>query len=650
MSNLRVIQFSGIPLLMAILSIATPGSADADSVVDVPLDVPTIAEALALVDEGGLIRVAEGSYEGGFTIEMSLTLQGGYPPDFGGDADPWTYPTLIVGSSGINTIAVSLGTGGSVFLDGVICTGGLAGIDATLNGDASLSLDTVTCQENSRGIRADLHETAGLMANQVSLLYNSITGTGAGLHAVVDGDAVISISGSAIEGNSATDGGAGAAVVLDGNASVSFTSGTTFLNNGYRDGVGIRESGTVLYSVSDAAALFFSTCSVEGNVPAVTGDAALGGIQSLESLVQIEETEFREGSGQGGEALSATLSGTSALRLVANSFEEALHLTGPILRIDPDEQAVAHILRNRFAGNSSAVPLVVTEQLDASFVNFDGNIVRSNTTPGPMIDFHISTLAAGAFMRAINNQVSENVSSSGSGGGHFRVEGPNLAQIGYNTFYHNTSPYGVAGIHLSASDSSPAEVSDNVSLENLAGGVPVDIVVEGSLAHAISNFVTGDGDPGFVDPLDGDFRLLADSELIDAGDPDAFQIDHDFEEEDRPYNEAADIGSDEYVGSTGLASLDRPDAVSRLLGALEPNPVRSGAMAYTLTLSHEGPVVVNLNDPSGRLVATLLHRSLPAGRHRFEWNPEEVGLNSGVYFLRISAGHRIDTKKIIIAR
>ncbi len=537
------------PVTLSIACLLIPGAATpAGNIIRVPADVTTIAEALAAIAEGGIIQVAEGTHAGGFTITQSVTIQGGFPPDFSGDPDPQIHPTIITGSAGVNAVNAVLGTGDAVFVNGVICMDGLAGIDATLTDDSLLSLDTVTILGNQRGIRVDAHDTAALSGNLVFVSDNAFVGAGGGLMALADDQAAVTLSACQFAGNSATEGGGAAAVEASVEAAVSFI-GTTFTGNGYLASVSAPGPGTILYTVVDAAAFFLDGSTVEGNVPATPGDAAVAGTQDAgASLVQIIDSTFRASeAGVGGEAIDAHAAGVAAVRLVTNSFEGATSLVGPIVNIVLDEQAVAFVLRNRFVGNTSAMHLVTTEQLASTFLNFDGNVLRGNTTPEEVIALSVSPLATGVLMRAINNQVSENVADVGSGGGRFTVNGPNVGQVGYNTFVNNIAASGVAGIHLLAPDFGPAQASNNVAIGNLAGGVPADLVVEGFLANAIGNFLTGDGNPGFTDIDAGDFTLVKGSVLIDAADAGAFQIDHDFEEDPRPVAGASDVGSDEFL-------------------------------------------------------------------------------------------------------
>ncbi len=524
----------------------------------VPLDVPTIAEALPLAGEGGVIQVAEGTYPGGFVISQTVTIEGGYPPDFKGERDPWLYPTIVVGSPNDNAINAVLATGMTVRITGLICEGGVSGIDATLSGDASLSLDTVVCRNNIRGLRIDAHETSGVFANNLIVHDNASDETGGGIHFLADGDAVLAMTASNFYNNSAARGGGALALQLSGNAAVSLQT-STLSDNGYLAQIIDAQPATILYALHDASALIIDSSYIEGSVPAVTGGAAIGGVQINDTVVQMTDSVVREGVlATGGEAIDAQLGDLSALRVIENAFEGNTNLMGPVISALPNGQAVVFVMRNRFTHNASTAPLISTEQLDSSFVNIDGNIVRANTTPGPVIDARILPQAAGSLVRAINNQVSANTSTGFDGGAVFVIEGPNIAQVGYNTFVGNTANAGTAGIHLIASDASPAEVSNNVCVDNEAAGQTADLLVEGFLARQLGNFLTGDGDPGFLDALNGDFRLRSDSLLIDAGDPNAFEIDHDFQEDPRPTGDGFDIGSDEFVRGLPVPIMLKP--------------------------------------------------------------------------------------------
>jgi DNA-binding beta-propeller fold protein YncE len=83
-----------------------------------------------------------------------------------------------------------------------------------------------------------------------------------------------------------------------------------------------------------------------------------------------------------------------------------------------------------------------------------------------------------------------------------------------------------------------------------------------------------------------------------------------------------------------------------------PNPFNPSTIVG-FTLPANGHVRVTVHDVHGRLVCTLLDDTLPAGRHRAQWN----GLNSdgrpaqsGVYFLRVESGRNQECVKMVLVR
>ncbi len=87
-----------------------------------------------------------------------------------------------------------------------------------------------------------------------------------------------------------------------------------------------------------------------------------------------------------------------------------------------------------------------------------------------------------------------------------------------------------------------------------------------------------------------------------------------------------------------------------------PNPARNGIDVFVSIPSGEQHTVkVAIYDVQGRLVRTLLDRSLGGGTHALNWdqrNAQGSPVSSGIYFLQMKAGERglIDTKKIVVVR
>jgi len=78
-----------------------------------------------------------------------------------------------------------------------------------------------------------------------------------------------------------------------------------------------------------------------------------------------------------------------------------------------------------------------------------------------------------------------------------------------------------------------------------------------------------------------------------------------------------------------------------------PNPFNPSTR-IKFSLRREGRVTLNIYDVSGRLVAKVLDRDLPAGDHEVGFQAD--GLVSGVYFYRLAAGDEVMTKKMILLR
>ena len=83
------------------------------------------------------------------------------------------------------------------------------------------------------------------------------------------------------------------------------------------------------------------------------------------------------------------------------------------------------------------------------------------------------------------------------------------------------------------------------------------------------------------------------------------------------------------------------------LGAVSPNPVRGDGWA-AFTLAEAGPVRLDVFDALGRRVATLADGERAAGEHRVRFTAD--GLAGGVYVLRLQAGERVLSRRLVVAR
>jgi hypothetical protein len=78
-----------------------------------------------------------------------------------------------------------------------------------------------------------------------------------------------------------------------------------------------------------------------------------------------------------------------------------------------------------------------------------------------------------------------------------------------------------------------------------------------------------------------------------------------------------------------------------------PNPFNP-TTTIRFTVPHQSFVSVEIFNPIGNRVATIVAKELVAGRYLKEWNAQ--GCASGVYFYRMIADKINETKKLILIR
>jgi len=111
----------------------------------------------------------------------------------------------------------------------------------------------------------------------------------------------------------------------------------------------------------------------------------------------------------------------------------------------------------------------------------------------------------------------------------------------------------------------------------------------------------------------------------------------------------------EISGQTGLADLPPSGAQSPRVTALSriyPNPFNpSTTVAFDLAENRE--VRIEIYDAGGALVRTLLRAVRPAGHHQMVWDGRNHAgrmLGSGVYTIRLVAGHSRSTQKVVMLK
>ncbi len=122
----------------------------------------------------------------------------------------------------------------------------------------------------------------------------------------------------------------------------------------------------------------------------------------------------------------------------------------------------------------------------------------------------------------------------------------------------------------------------------------------------------------------------------------------------------ASEGLDVFVDFIGVPSTtpyptaagDHDLPVALALAAAQPNPFNP-VTKIRFALTQAGPVALDVYDISGRLVTTLVHGDLPAGRHEAVWLGEDShghSVATGVYLYRLDAEGEVLTRKMTLVR
>jgi len=105
-----------------------------------------------------------------------------------------------------------------------------------------------------------------------------------------------------------------------------------------------------------------------------------------------------------------------------------------------------------------------------------------------------------------------------------------------------------------------------------------------------------------------------------------------------------------YLIQYGIIVGIEPQPRSQLRNWLDqnhPNPFNPST-TIRFSLAETGPVRLRLYNVRGKLVATLIDESLPAGDHRLVFRPTE--LSSGVYFYRLETDGFTASRRLLLLK
>jgi len=272
---------------------------------------------------------------------------------------------------------------------------------------------------------------------------------------------------------------------------------------------------------------------------------------------------------------------------------------------------------------------------DTSAVTIIHNIFRDNHTSG----------GAGAIfvhkgdVIIKNNLIINNSSELSWGGGIYLLHSKGI--IANNIIYGNSAVNGGGGLYVNTGTPS---IYNNIIWNNTStsGGNEIGwLDIFPTITYSdIKGGWTGTGnldlDPMFVDPANGDFRLMAGSPCIDAGDPNS-PLD--------PDGTLPDMGAYYYFDPSDVQESGLPYTYNLLQNY--PNPFNPSTI-INWEMPQAGLVSLKIYDVLGREVITLVNEELNAGKHETVF--EAANFSSGVYIYRINTGDFIQTKKMILLK
>ena len=111
---------------------------------------------------------------------------------------------------------------------------------------------------------------------------------------------------------------------------------------------------------------------------------------------------------------------------------------------------------------------------------------------------------------------------------------------------------------------------------------------------------------------------------------------------------ASDFVQQDFDGCAFVSADDAAAPTGSTFGAAYPNPF---AAQTTFDLSFEAPgrATVDVLDVLGRRVDVLLDEAVPAGARALTWSPA-ASLPNGVYFVRVQAAGRAETRAVVLQR
>jgi len=297
-------------------------------------------------------------------------------------------------------------------------------------------------------------------------------------------------------------------------------------------------------------------------------------------------------------------------------------------------------------------PGVFIQDITSNDFVFENNFVKENHASTMQLcrGGGLSLLRSGGTYQ--NNVIADNSASYGGGISLIdAIEVSDTVVLINNTVTDNDATFG-GGLYSYSSD---AIVLNSIIWENTA---PQGTSIYKTLSTTdvrysdVQNSTVWPGDGNLnVDPqfLSDGYHLSPQSQLqnvavskinlngITYSCPD-FDIDHNTR---AGLNNPPDMGADEVDMYLSVGETKQAKGLELILF---PDPFTySVNMVYTI--DNAGPVLLQVFDNYGRLVAEPLNSYQPKGEQKIEWNP--TTLPAGIYYCRLQAGERVVSNKVV---
>ncbi|UCC78614.1 MAG: T9SS type A sorting domain-containing protein [Candidatus Zixiibacteriota bacterium] len=645
------------------------GSISSATVINVPADYPTIQQGIDASTDGDTVLVQPGAYVENINFNGHNIVLGSLFLTTGDTS--YISQTVIDGNllgsvvkfeNEEDSTAIITGftvtNGHSLTGGGIYCFGSSPKISRNIirENNAVNKGGGIVCFQSSPFIYYNIindnnitgaGKGGGIYCNQSEVLIrrniiggNSATISGGGLSSI--SNSVISVDSNTIENNTASLGGG-----LDSYHTTLIINNNIFRNN----------SATI---VGGAVKCFNSETIFDNNV-LIGNEASDGGAICFDSLnATISNNTFVDNIASGGYGDGGAFSGSgfsSSYIIKYNIFvnNSATYKGGAVYCGGNFVDIYGNVFNADSAGyGGGAIRISYTDM-----AKINRNII---------IDSYAGSLGGGIILTHNNNEFIENNIICGNfaeiGGGLAFFHSENL-YIKNNTISGNEAFLYGGGIYLSHSDLS---ISNSILWADIGGQGEPEIAVHNFSSVIASYCDIQDGWPGvgnidvnpfFREPENGDFHLMAivcgdsaDSPCIDAGHPDSLDIVLGcLYGLGGPRSDMGAYGGNNGDWTTGICddfiSENKNPPQDFFIEQNYPNPFNAST-TIRFTLPEPQNAKLTVYDLLGRQVKTLLDEYRQAGIHAVTF--EAAHLSSGVYFYRLQAGEKIETKRMLLLK